>query len=373
MQTPDPVVNANAKLRIPLARPDVGEEEAFAVERCVLNGRLTQHELVERFEEEFSAAHGKQYGVACNSGTTALHLALALLEMDAADTIAMPTHTYVAVGNAAAYCGSRIIFCAGDPLIGNLRFNQLPEAARAGVDAVIVPHGFGSPVEITKSGNPSEVVIEDCAQAHYALFQGKRVGSFGDMAIFSFYANKIVTTGEGGMVITNDPGTAAKLKSLRANAVKERMRSDHYGLGYGYRMTELQAAIGLVQHSKHAKMLARRWELYNKLRAVLEPLHWTSLPEPPSTPWVFPFLTPFRDALREHLAQRGIETRSYFRPLHLMPHLAKFAVAQDEEALSALDGQVAMSNRGMYLGLYSGMTDGELNYVCEALASFKAQ
>jgi perosamine synthetase len=366
----DPVVNRKAKMYVPVSRPDLGEGEAEAVRKCVARCWISQGEQVERFEEMIASAHGRRFGIACNSGTTALHLALVTLGIGPGSKVAIPTHTMVAVANAVLYTGAKPLLYGGDDRVGNFLFEPLDQLMHD-ADAVIVPHTYGIPCLISQTVLDGLPVIEDCAEAHYAELDGKVVGSFGDLAVFSFYANKIITTGEGGMVLTDNEQMARHLRSLRSHAFNPERHFDHRELAFGYRMTDLQASIGVVQHLKRGKMLSSRHIIADAYRSAFDDLPWLDRcwqGRPGEVPWVYPIQTKVRDQLREHLADAGIDTRTYFKPLHMIPFVERAAVFKPCGA--AIESQERMAELGMYLPLFSGMTTGELNYVIETVRSF---
>lgn len=368
---PDPVVNCQAPRQIPVARPALGRAEADAVRDCVLSGWVAAGPRAEEFEREFAAAHGKRWGVACNSGTTALHLALAALEIGPGDQVLVPTLTMVAVANAVLYCGASPVFIDSQPGDGNPDGSLLDDRRfdKARIKAVIIPHLYGVPaaglLRACRRRLPGATIIEDCAESHYASVDGQPAGSFGELACWSFYGNKIVTTGEGGMVCTDNERLAERLRSLRAHAFTPGDHFHHRSLAFGYRMTEMSAAVGLVQHARRAELIGRRQQIAQRYFERLRRLAWIAFPERTfeSAWWVFPLLAPdrsFRDRVRARLAEAGVETRTYFVPLHRQPHLRQFA-----------DGNYpvadALSARGLYLPLYPDLSDDDVDYVCEVL------
>lgn len=372
---PDPAINPNAPRRIPVARPTIGEAEAEAAKRAILAGWVSGGPRVEEFERVFAQAHGKKYGVACNSGTSALHLALAAFDIGPGDEVVVPVLAMAAVANAVLYCGARPVFVDSQGGDGNADGSWLADRRIAGprVKAAIAAHLYGVPavgfLRACRKHLPGAVVIEDCAEAHYAAIDGEPAGSFGTVSCWSFYGNKIVTTGEGGMVSTNDANMAERLRSLRAHAFTPGDHFHHQSLAFGYRMTEMAAAVGLVQHARRQELLARRKELARRYFAQLQGLAWATFPERTfeSAWWVFPVLAPhreFRDRLRARLANAGVETRTYFVPLHRQPHLRKYATCDYPAAES-------LSARGFYLPLYPDLTDDDVDYICEMLRSEK--
>jgi perosamine synthetase len=367
---PDPTVNRAAPRHIPVARPSLGEKEAAAAQAAVMSGWISGGERVAQFERAFAAAHGRRHGVACNSGTSALHLALAALDVGPGDRVLLPTLTMVAVANAVVYRGAAPVFIDVEPETGNADPHQLANVDH-GIKAAIVPHLYGVPaagfLQALRRRFPHVPIIEDCAEAHYARVGTRACGSLGRLACFSFYANKIVTTGEGGMVLTDEPRLADRLRSLRAHAFTPGDHFHHLELAYGYRMTDVNAAIGQVQHERHEELLARRAAVAQRYLERLDRLTWAVFPArvAGSVWWVFPLVCrneAVRDAARAALAAAGVETRSYFWPLHRQPHLCRFATREYQVA----DG---LARRGLYLPLWPDMSDRDVDYVCDAIAA----
>jgi perosamine synthetase len=369
---PDPIVNTAALRNIPVARPSLGEAEAEAARDAVLSGRIAGGPNVERFEQEFAAAHRRRFGVATNSGTTALHLALTALDVRSGDEVIVPTLTMVAVGNAVLYCGATPVFVDSESESGNADGQWLKRVLTSRTKAAIVPHLYGVPaaafLQALRKHARHLAVIEDCAECHYASLDppsADPVGSIGLLACWSFYGNKIVSTGEGGLVATDDERLAARLRSLRAHAFTQGNHFHHQELAFGYRMTEMQAAIGLVQHQRRDELLARRKAIAARYIERLRDLSWAKFQARSSGSvwWVFPMLCPnesHRDRLRAALAESGVETRTWFVPLSHQPHLRRYA----EHEYPVADD---LSRRGLYLPLHAGMSNEDVDYICEVV------
>jgi perosamine synthetase len=364
---PDPVVNPRAARKIPVAKPSLGEAEARAVADAVRSGWISQGPLAERFERTFAQWHGKRHGVSCNSGTTALHLALKAAGVSPGDEVVLPTLTMVACANAVLYCGAAPRFVDSEPSAGNADPAWWDRVVTPRTKAVIVPHLYGVPamafLKHVRAQSPRTAIVEDCAECHYATVEGKPVGSFGWFATFSFYANKIVASGEGGMVLTNCDRTAERLRGLRSHAFSPHTHFCHQELAFGVRYTDLQAAVALAQHDRRSQLLQRRDEIAQRYIGQLKGLADVEFQVRTfeSVWWVFPLLArdrPMRDRLRRRLAEAGVETRSYFVPLHRQRHLSHYA----EHDYPVAD---SLSDRGLYLPLWPDMTDDEVDYVAE--------
>lgn len=380
----DPIVSKAARRWIPVAKPNIDPSDIQAVGDALRSGQVSGGPVVAEFERAFARAHGHEFGVACNSGTTALQLALAAIEVEKGMMgVVMPTLTMVAVGNAARYLGAKPVFVDSDN-DGNIMCSAIAEAMKPTEScvpgALVVPHIYGMPARIDEDWEFKQVlgidIIEDCAECHYATYPGgQSVGSIGTLATFSFYANKIIGgCGEGGMVITSEERLADRLRSLRAHAFSPTRHFCHQGLAYGYRMTEMQGAIGLSQHKRRWGILERRSQIATKYRKLLANRF---LSEPGRRAggvwWVYPLVispdSPFtRDQLRAHLAINGVETRTFFVPLHRQVHLAQFA--KPEQRFPVAD---RLAETGLYLPLYPDMSDADVGYICELINNYQEQ
>lgn len=365
----DPPLNRTAQKLIPVARPNVGKKEVAAVVDCLERGQLAGGPAVEEFERQIAAAHNMRHGVACNSGTTAITLALRGLGIGQGDKVLIPALTMVAVANAVLDVGAIPLFADSEPDTGNPYGKWLEIHGR--VDAVIIPHLYGVIAEYF-SWCASDIsyplkIIEDWAESHFA----KRVPlSANDKAhayTFSFYGNKIITTGEGGMVLVNDEETENRLRRLRAHAFSKECHFQHTEHAFGYRMTEMQGALGLAQLSRAAEFLAARTEIAEWYYHGLRRIQWLEFPLRPegSVWWVFPLLVAkdspvTREKVRAALAEKGVETRTYFYPLHRQAHLRRYAthdmpVADD------------LFTRGFYLPVWVGMIREDVEYICDTI------
>ena len=237
---------------IPVAKPLIGEEEIEEVEKVLRSGFIAQGPRVAEFEEAFASYVGTKYAIATTSGTTALHLSLLALGIGSGDEVITTPFSFAATGNCALYVGARPVFVDIDPQTFNLDPNQIESAITEKTKAILPVHLYGQPAKMDQIKEISEEhdipVVEDAAQAHGAMFHDQMIGSIGDMACFSFYPTKNMTTSEGGMITTNNTELAEVARILRAHGEKERYH--HSVLGYNFRMTDIAAAIGLVQLKK---------------------------------------------------------------------------------------------------------------------------
>ena len=357
---------------IPVAAPVLGEKELEYVTDCVRSGWVSSlGEYVRRFEREFAAYCGVRHGVATHNGTVALHLVLAALGIGPGDEVIVPTLTFVATGNAVTYTGATPIFVDSDPATWNIDPLAAARAVTPRTRALIAVHLYGHPADMDPLRSLAEeyrlALIEDAAEAHGARYKGRRAGSLGDVAVFSFYGNKIITTGEGGMVVTDDAALVERCYFLENQAKASENPYWHTEIGYNYRMTNMQAALGVAQLERIDEFVAarvRNAQHYNQRLAGLP-----GITRPPSAAWadnVYWMYTVLveddygleRDVLMARLRERGIETRPVFYPLHRLPmydHGLRLPVAEE------------IARRGINLPSGSALTPAEVDAVCDAL------
>ena len=331
--------------------------------------------FVKQFESQFAAAMGCEFGVACSSGTAALHLALAALGVGPNDEVIIPTFTMIATANAVAYTGATPVLVDSEPISWNMDPALVADRITPRTRGIVVMHTYGHPVDMDAIGRLADArslwILEDAAEAHGAQYRGRAVGSLGTAACFSFYANKIVTTGEGGMVTTNDEKLARMVRRLRDHAFSDERHFWHKYLGFNYRMTNLQAAVGLAQTERLADLVNTRRVNARHYAKRLRGIRGLTLPvESPGTTsvfWMYGVLVEedfgcSRDELRERLARRGIETRTFFIPIHLQPIYYRAYRGQTYPVADAL------CQKGMYLPSGATLSDADVDYVAESLA-----
>jgi len=333
------------KTKIPIAEPLLGVEELNNVIEAVKSGWVSSKgKFIPEFEEEFAQYCGIRHGVATSSGTAALHLALTALGIGKDDEVIVPTLTFIATANAVRYTGAKPVFVDSHPDYWCIDPEKIEEAITPKTKAIIPVHLYGHPcdmgiiIDITR--RHSLYVIEDAAEAHGAKHKGKKVGSFGDISCFSFYGNKIITTGEGGMCLTNDEELAERIRILRDHGMNPNKKYWHDVIGFNYRMTNLQAAVGVAQLHKLDEFISRKREIAQIYSSLLKDIAGIILPrEMPWAKhvyWMYSILIEDnfregRDELIEKLGANGIETRPLFYPVHSMPpyrNNQRFTVAE---------------------------------------------
>ncbi len=330
--------------RIPVHEPNIGEEEAQAVLAAVRRGEISGSfgDTIPTFEKNFASYVGCAHGIAVTSGTTALHLAVSALELEPGDEILVSASNNIAGGLAVYHNNLVTVPVDSEPVTWNMDPDVIEKLITPRTRAIMPVHLFGHPVEMDRvmdiARRHNLPVIEDCAESHGATWQGKMTGSFGDMACFSFYANKIITTGEGGMIVTNNDRLAERMRLLR-NLAFTKPRFYHQVPGYNFRMTGYQAAMGLAQLAKIGRILEDKRRVahtYNRLLSGIPGLQLPAeIPGAYNVYWMYALTVDAakfgvnRDTLAEILAAKGIDTRTFFCPLNQQPFLREQAGYRD--------------------------------------------
>jgi perosamine synthetase len=362
--------------RIPVAAPVLNGNEAAYVAECLESSWISSvGKYVDAFESSFAAYCGTEHAISCCNGTVALHLALAGLGIGPGDEVVVPTLTFVATANAVAYCGARPVFADVDPHTWNMAPDSLEACITSQTRAVIVVHLFGQPANMDAilaiARRHKLFVIEDAAEAHGAEYTGKKVGSIGDVGTFSFYGNKIVTTGEGGMVVTHDDALASRIRLLRGQGMDPKRRYWFPVVGFNYRLTNVAAAIGVAQMENIEWHLKRRLEVARLYQEMLRPVPGIEFQGSDAGTthvyWMVSIIlaesvSATRDCVMNRLSVCGIETRPVFHPMHrLPPYLCDpggFPVAE------------RISSRGISLPTWAGLTEGDVRYISDCLRRF---
>ena len=364
---------------IPVFEPDIGEEEVAAVAEAIRRGEISGSfgESIPGFEEAFADYCGCKFGVAVSSGTTALHLAVAVLNLEPGDEILVSASTNIATGLAAYHNNLVPVPVDSEPRTWNLNLDLLEKLITPRTRAIIPVHLFGHPVDMERLCQIARrhhlAVIEDCAESHGAIFRNRKTGSFGDMGCFSFYANKIITTGEGGMIVTNDAKLAEKLKLLR-NLGFTTPRFRHEVAGYNFRMTGYQAAMGLVQCHKIERIVADKIRVAKTYDHHLSKLNGLQLPAPAQNGrhvyWMYgivvqPEFGISRDELQARLGEAGIDTRTFFCPMNLQRAL------QRHSGFRQIECPVAESlwKTGFYLPSSATLSEQTIRQIAQAIST----
>jgi len=324
-----------------ISLPSVGEEEWQALKEPIESGWLTQGPKVAEFERKFAELHQVKYAIATSSCTTGLHLILAALEIGPGDEVIVPAFTWISTANVVMYCGAKPVFVDVDPITYNIDPTQIADRITNQTKAIIPVHLFGlcADIDEIKRVAPEVPLIEDAACAAGGKYKNRSAGSLGVAAAFSFHPRKSITTGEGGMVTTDDDDLAERITQMRNHGASISEEQRHLGskpyllpdfnlLGYNYRMTDLQGAVGSVQIHKLNQFVDERakWAAY--YRENLKDLSWLRLPEEPVNgrhawqafvTYVEPDRAPMtRNQIMEALEERGIATRPGTHAVHML-------------------------------------------------------
>ena len=356
---------------IPISQPSITQKEIDYVTDAVKSGWVSSlGEYVEKFEKMFCEYCDTKYSLTTSNGTVALHLALAALGINQEDEVIVPDFTFVATANAVKYLGAKVITVDIDEETYCISPKAIEKAITSKTKAIVPVHLYGHPAnmdEINKIAKNNNVfVIEDAAEAHGAEINGEKVGGLGEAGIFSLYGNKIITSGEGGIITTNNHILYEKMKYLRDQAMSYEKRYWHTEIGFNYRMTNLQAALALAQLERINKILDKKLEIFswyhnylNNIKGIkLNPkldnyknVYWVICIE------LLNFSENERDTLMAKLNEKHIDSRPYFYPISEMPMYSSVYTPVTK----------LISKRGINLPSYYDITQDQVLYICKEL------
>ncbi|RMF00080.1 MAG: DegT/DnrJ/EryC1/StrS family aminotransferase [Chloroflexi bacterium] len=359
---------------IPVAEPLLIGNESKYVNDCINSGWVSSlGKYVRDFEQQFAGYCGGKYGVATFNGTVAIHLLAATLGIGPGDEVIMPSLTYVATANGIRYTGATPVFVESETETWNIDPATVEQAITPRTKAIMAVHLYGHPANMDALRAIADAhnlwLLEDAAEAHGATCNGRRVGALGDASIFSFYGNKIITTGEGGIIVTNNQAWAERAYFLENQGRYNTDPYFHPEIAYNYRMTNIQAAIGLAQLEKIDHMLAIRQKNAAHYNQRLAEVPGLTLPPQAgwatNVYWMYSVLVqdefgPTRDELRAQLRQAGIDSRPFFYPVHTLPMYntgQSLPVAED------------LGRRGINLPSGATLTPDQVDYICDTLIS----
>ncbi len=363
---------ASADLLYPVYRPLLEGNEKKYVDECLDSTWISSKgKFIERFESQFASYVGIDHAISVCNGTVALHLAIIALGIQPGDEIIVPTLTYVASANTIVHAGAKPVFV--DSLLSTWQIDpqDIERKITPRTKAIMAVHLYGHPCDM----NPildicrkhQLLLIEDCAEAFGSTYEGKHVGVFGDIATFSFFGNKTITTGEGGMVISRHPQIHELARRLKGQGISKEKQYWHDLIAYNYRMTNIGAAIGLAQLEKADEILAKKRRIagwYRKYLAELPLRTDHEVENVINSYWMCNIMldkAEDRDPLRAHLLEKGVETRPFFYPVHQMPMYAiteKFPMAE------------SLSQRGISLPSYPSLTEENIAEIASMIRSF---
>lgn len=375
---------------IPISLPSMGNDEWEALKEPIFSGWITQGPKVKEFETMFADKHNVKHALAVSNCTTALHLALVALGIQSGDEVLVPAFTWVSTANAVMYCNATPVFVDIDPITFNIDPKKVEEKITERTKAIIPVHLFGlcANIDAIREIAPHLKIVEDGACAAGAAIAGKSAGSLGDIGCFSFHPRKSVTTGEGGMLTTNDDELAVKLEILRNHGASISEEQRHRGprpyilpefdmIGYNYRMTDLQGALGVVQLSKLENFIEERneWAMYYNEK--LKNIPWLRKPSYPSyykhgwqsyVLFVDESNSPIkRNDLMELLQQKGISTRPGTHAVHMLGFYKHHFNLKPHD----FPGAFAANEYSMSIPLHNKMVKDDYDYVIETLLSIK--
>lgn len=371
---------------IPVNEPLLDGNEKKYLEECIDTGWISSEgPFVKEFEEKFSARVGRKFGIAVANGSVALDTAVAAVGITHGDEVVMPTFTIISPAASVVRAGGRPVLVDSDAATWNMDLGQLQDKVKSEIEvkknknikAIMVVHVYGLPVDMNPVLELADKydlkIIEDAAEMHGQTCHGRPCGSFGDIGIFSFYPNKHITTGEGGMVVTDDEEMAERCRSLRNLCFQARKRFVHEELGWNFRMTNLQAALGLAQLERLDEFVGRKRNMGKRYTGLLSDIPGLQLPLPKtayaeSIYWVYGMVlkneVPFdaEEAMRR-LAERKVGTRPFFWPMHEQPVFQKMGLFTDERHPVA----ERLARRGFYIPSGLALTEEQMDRVSAAV------
>jgi perosamine synthetase len=365
---------------IPVSQPYFwGEERAKLCEAIDRGWISSRGGFLDEFESNFAERLGVAHAVAASSGTAAVHLALSVLDLSACDEVIVPDFTMISPILAVLACGAVPVPVDADDT-WNIDPDGLERALTPRTRAIVVVHTYGHPARIDRimeiARRHDLRVVEDAAEALGASAFGRPIGSFGHLAIFSFYANKVLTTGEGGMVVTDDAGLCERLRAKRnlCFGADEETRFVHNDIGFNYRMTNLQAALGIVQLRHLDEAVAAKISVARQYDELLSDIPGITLPPDsqwgPNVYWVYGIMIEAaygldRRSVQSELKRHGIETRRFFHPLHQQPIMPQAGVR------GTFPRSIELAEKGLYLPSYIGMESATIQRVVKHLARMR--
>ncbi len=359
--------------RIPVYQPSLSGNEKAYVNECLDSTWISSRgRFIEAFEDGFAQRTGVKYAASVCNGTVALHLALVSLGIGPGDEVIVPTLTYIASVNAIAYTGATPVFVDSRPDTWQMDPDDVARKITPRTRAIMAVHLYGHPCDMasltTLAKDHGLFLIEDCAEAFGTLYQGRHVGTFGHIAAYSFFGNKTITTGEGGMVVTNDETLYDRAVHFKGQGLAKKRQYWHDVIGYNYRMTNICAAIGLAQLERADELIAAKRAVADWYRESLSgmPVEFhREVGDVRHSYWMCSILVrdpALREPLRNALAAAGIETRPLFYPAHTMPMYAtKFQQHPVAEHLGW---------RGMNLPSWPGLMREQVDRICREIGAF---
>lgn len=360
--------------RIPVYQPSLNGNEKEYVNDCITSTWISSKgKYVTLFEQQFARYTGAKFAASVCNGTAALHLAMLSLGIGPGDEVIVPTLTYVASVNAIAYTGATPVFVDSCADTWQMDPRHVQKVVTERTRAILAVHVYGHPCDMSTLRSIADerglFLIEDCAEAIGSLYKGSHVGTFGDVAAFSFYGNKTITCGEGGMVVTNDETIFERAKHFRGQGLAQHREYWHDVIGYNYRLTNVSAAIGFAQLERIEQILDKKHRISELYKILLTDSPFAVHQEVGNvyhSYWMVSILVPDgsqRESVRSHLEKAEVETRPVFYPVHTMPMYSnkyqRFRVAED------------IGWRGINLPSFPDLTEEQVGYICDTLNAYE--
>jgi len=358
--------------KYPVYQPNLNGNEKKYVQECLDSTWISSKgKFINQFENHFSEFTGIKNSIAVSNGTVALHVALLALGIGKDDEVIVPTFTYIASVNSIHYTGAKPIFIDSDPITWQIDTKKIEEKINSKTKAIMAVHIYGHPCDMNEIVRVAKkyklFIIEDCAEAIGTFYKGKHAGLFGNISTFSFFGNKAITTGEGGMVITNDNNLADLCFRIKGQGLAKNQEYFHDIMGYNYRMTNICAAIGCAQLERIDDILISKRRVAQNYIDGLNGLpveYQKEIGDLKNSYWMFTILSNSekeRTELRKYLKENGIETRPTFHPIHTMPMYnsgEKFEVAED------------LGKRGINLPSYPDLLETDIKFITDKIKKF---
>lgn len=362
---------------IPVAEPLITGRDIELVNEALISGWISSAgKFLDQFEERWAAFCGMPYGIAVSNGSTALDVAVALLDLKPGDEVIMPTFTIISPAQSVVRAGGTPVLVDSDPRTWQMDAGQIEAKITPRTKAILVVHIYGHPADMDPildiARRRSLIVIEDAAEVHGAEYKGQKCGGLGDISTFSFYANKLVTTGEGGMVLVRTPELAERARGLRNLCFQKQQRFLHRELGFNARLTNLQAALGVGQIERIDEIIARKRAIADAYNGLLGSVSGITLsaeePWATSVYWVYGLLldeSTGLDALQlaVRLKERNIETRPFFFGMHQQPVFQQMGLFHDERYPVA----ERMARQGLYIPSGLTLADSQIAHIASAV------
>lgn len=365
------------KYSIPLASPDLTGNELNYVSEAIRNNQLSFGSFIDSFESEFAKLCGTRKAIVCANGTCALHLALYTLGLKAGDEVIVPSLTYVATANAVRYCGAEPVFVDVDEETWCLNPKEVESAITHRTKGIIPVHLFGHPADMDPINRIAQIynlwVVEDAAEAVFAKYKGRPVGSLGTMSVFSFHSAKVITSGEGGAITLNDDKLGSFIRMICSHGMDDQRRFFFPVVGFNYRLTNISASLLCAQLERYKIILNKRNEIFRIYSEGLKNIPGISFRPVASwaeiSPWLYSIVINSkefgctREELIQCLAKDGIESRPFFIPVHSLPAFREKSISYEDK----LSITSRLGKTGMNLPTYNAMSINEVEQVVNAI------